>query len=297
MIECRAPKNPQELEKYYQLRWQVLREPWQQAKGSEQDELEAQAIHRLIINESDEVIAVGRLHFTENNSAQIRYMAVAPAFAGQGFGRQIINALEQVAINFGASTIELNAREQALGFYQQLGYQGNKISHLLYGQIKHIAMKKVIMANANYQAADVNELVKLWHKTIPLSKAMGIAITRYDEQALVATCDLSFNKNIHHTMFAGSIYTLATLTGWGLIHLALKAQALAGDVVLAEANVKYMAPIEGVAYARVDNSELKFTRLLAQKNERIVLTVNVLSGEKIAAHFNATYVVKPKREI
>ena len=294
MIECRAPENAAEFEQYYQLRWKILREPWQQLKGSEQDELESQSIHRLIINEKKHILAIGRLHFTGNGCAQIRYMAVDNNYSGQGLGRQIIESLEQAARRFGVNTIQLNAREAAKGFYLQLGYQGEKYSHTLFNNVKHIAMEKQLNKPVNVPSAAVN-LVNIWHTTIPLSKAMGIAITRFDQQVLTTTCDLTFNKNIHHTMFAGSIYTLATLTGWGLIHLAIEKQALVGDVVLAEAAVKYVAPIEGVAFAQVENHTLSFERLLRQRNERITLSVNVFSGEKIAATYTATYVVKPKR--
>lgn len=298
MIECRAPQNPQEFEQYYQLRWQILRAPWQQARGSEQDELESQSIHRLILNDKKQVIAIGRLHFTGNNTAQIRYMAVAESCHGQGFGQAIIKALEQVASQLGVTTINLNAREQALGFYQRLGYHGDKISHLLFDEIKHIAMQKQLIQSPQVLSTEVINLVETWHKTIPLSKAMGVNITSYNQTTLVATCDLLFNKNLHNTMFAGSIYTLATLTGWGWVALKLEEKSLTGDIVLAEAQVKYISPIEGIAFALTDdgNSEPDFSRLSEQRNEKISLTVNVFSGETVAARFIASYVVKPKKE-
>ncbi|GHE94100.1 bifunctional GNAT family N-acetyltransferase/hotdog fold thioesterase [Thalassotalea profundi] len=298
MIECRAPKNSEEFEQYYHLRWQTLREPWQQAKGSEKDELESQAIHRLIIDDKQQVLAVGRLHFIEGNQAQIRYMAVAESCHGQGYGRIIINALEQAASKFGVRSIHLNAREGALGFYQRLGYEGNTVSHLLYGTIKHIAMEKPVILNSQQLIEEVNDLVDTWYSTIPLSKAMAINITSYDYHSLITTCDLAFNKNLHNTMFAGSIYTLATLTGWGWVHCKLIELGVVGDIVLADANIKYCSPIEGIAYAVTDNENkvlelLKFKNL---RNEKINVNVNVYSGEKIAARFTATYVVKPKKK-
>ena len=35
----RSPSQTSEYNAYYSLRWQVLRAPWKQAKGSEKDEL------------------------------------------------------------------------------------------------------------------------------------------------------------------------------------------------------------------------------------------------------------------
>ena len=38
MYKVITPTTPEELDKYYDLRWRVLREPFQRPKGSEQDE-------------------------------------------------------------------------------------------------------------------------------------------------------------------------------------------------------------------------------------------------------------------
>jgi len=35
MNTLRSSKNAEEFAQYYQLRWQILRKPWQQALGSE----------------------------------------------------------------------------------------------------------------------------------------------------------------------------------------------------------------------------------------------------------------------
>ena len=61
MNVCRAPITEQEFEQYYHLRWQVLRQPWQQPVGSERDTIEQTCIHRMIIDENNTVLAVGRL--------------------------------------------------------------------------------------------------------------------------------------------------------------------------------------------------------------------------------------------
>jgi hypothetical protein len=40
------------------------------------------------------------------------------------------------------------------------------------------------------------------------------------------------NQNPHHTLFAGSLFSLATLTGWGLIWLMLRERHLGGTIIL-----------------------------------------------------------------
>jgi len=140
-IIIRQPQSSQEWEQYFELRWQLLRQPWQQARGSEKDELEKRSTHRLAISDN-KIIAVGRLHFTDNTQAQIRYMAVAKEHQRQGLGKLILNSLEQAAREKNIKSISLNARESAIRFYQSCHYQLAEQTHTLYNSIKHYRMYK-----------------------------------------------------------------------------------------------------------------------------------------------------------
>ena len=137
------PRSSEEFIKYYNLRYEILRKPWQQPKGSERDEDEDTSIHRMIIDEeTGDAIAVGRLQFNSTHEAQIRYMAVAADFQGKGLGSQIISALEDVAQGKGMQRIILSARENALQFYKNNGYEIMEKTHLLFGKIQHWLMRK-----------------------------------------------------------------------------------------------------------------------------------------------------------
>jgi len=293
MNVCRSPKTALELEQYYQLRWKILRQPWGQALGSERDSLEQESIHRMILDENDKVIAVGRLEKSSQFSGQIRFMAVSDEAQGQGLGQQIIEALEHQAQKLGITEITLNAREDAVGFYQKLGYSLQGFSHLLFDEIKHFVMSKALAHAQDHQEQASTALQDVWHETIPLSKAMNIKISYFDGKELITHCDGGFNKNLHNTMFAGSIYTLATLSGWGWVYLQLQQLQLKGDIVLAKANIKYHAPITGIGCAKVFAESVSgdFTRLTLGKNARINLTVHLYSGEDIAATFTGSYAV------
>lgn len=297
MNDCRSPKTAQEFEQYYQLRWQILRKPWQQPLGSEQDEFEQDSIHLMITDENSQVIAVGRLEKNSQFSGQIRYMAVHPDKQGQGIGKKLINALENRAQQLGIVELILNAREQAVDFYQSLGYTKQGFSHLLFDEIKHFVMNKQLSFHPEHQQDLATILQDTWHNTIPLSKAMNIQISHYDGQALICHCDNTFNKNLHNTMFAGSIYTLATLTGWGWVFLQLKSLQLSGDIVLAKADIKYHAPIKGVAYSKVEAEKVTgdYSVLNNGRNARINLTVHLYSGDNIAATFTGSYAVLADR--
>ena len=137
------PKSSEEFKKYYNLRYAVLRKPWEQPLGSERDEIEETSIHRMIVDENlGDALAVGRLQFNSTHEAQIRYMAVADEFQGKGLGSQIILALEEVARGKGIQRIILSARENALQFYKSNGYEIVKKAHLLFGDIQHWLMEK-----------------------------------------------------------------------------------------------------------------------------------------------------------
>ncbi len=302
MNTLRSPETKDELARYYQLRWQILRKPWGQQLGSEQDEYEKQAIHRMVIDEQGDILAIGRLEKADKHQGRIRFMAVSETAQGQGLGKQIIDELELKASQLGMKEITLNAREHAIGFYQKLGYQTTEFSHTLFDEIKHYTMIKKLGHHSSHQKEAAQELQDIWHDTIPLSKAMALQISYYDGEKLMTHCDAEFNQNLHHTMFAGSIYTLATLTGWGWVYLALQKkrqdeETLNGDIVLAEANIKYHAPIKGLAYGQVvqDNASGEFDNLLKGKNIRINLVAHIYCGENIAATFTASYVVLPKK--
>ena len=297
MSVCRSPKTAEEFEQYYQLRWQVLRQPWGQALGSERDNLEQESFHRMIIDENSKVLAVGRLEKVSQYSGQIRFMAVCNDVQGQGLGQQIIAALELQAQLQGMTELTLNARENALGFYQKLAYSSQGFSHLLFGEIKHFTMSKKLASAANHQQEKAMALQNTWHNTIPLSKAMNIQIAHFDEEKLISHCDGSFNKNLHNTMFAGSIYTLATLSGWGWVYLQLQRLQYKGDIVLAKADINYHAPITGFGYAKVsvDSVSGDFNRLKLGKNAHINLTAHLYNGDNVAATFTGSYVVLPAK--
>ncbi len=140
-MKIREPKTKKEYEKYYDLRWKILRKPWSQTKGSEKDDLEEQSIH-LMAWEKGKPLGVGRVHFNSSKEAQVRYMAVEEDLQGKGVGTMILKALEKNAKRKGADYIVLNARESAVDFYKKHGYRIVGRSHTLFGVIPHYEMRK-----------------------------------------------------------------------------------------------------------------------------------------------------------
>ena len=137
----KSPQTKDEFFRYFDLRWRILRAPWNQPKGSEQDELEKQAIHIIAID-GDKIVGCGRAHFNTEDEAQIRYMAVENEWQGKGVGKLIIDELEKRVLEKGAKKIILHARENVVKFYEKNGYKIIKESHTLFGEIKHFLMEK-----------------------------------------------------------------------------------------------------------------------------------------------------------
>ncbi|MEY4286499.1 MAG: hypothetical protein RL511_572 [Bacteroidota bacterium] len=138
----RSPENAAEWEAYYKLRYVVLRQPWGQAKGSEQTPDEDQHQHFAYYDDANKLLGVGRLDQVDAQTAQIRFMAVAESQQGKGIGKAIIEEIESVSKEKGIQKIILHAREIALPFYQKLGYHLVEKSHLLFGEIQHFLMQK-----------------------------------------------------------------------------------------------------------------------------------------------------------
>ena len=138
------PGSTDELKKYFDLRYEILRKPWNQPYSSTKDEWEDQSIHILMLDENEDAIACGRLQINSKTEGQIRSMAVRTDLQGKGLGKKIIEYIEQKAKELKLKTIILDARINAVKFYESCGYVVVGESYLLFGIIPHFKMEKVI---------------------------------------------------------------------------------------------------------------------------------------------------------
>ncbi len=136
------PETPQDFDRYFDLRWRLLREPWKQPRGSEKDELEERALHMMVCIDDRIPIAIGRAHFNTDVEAQIRFMAVEPRFQKTGLGSVILKKLEDEVRQLGAKYVILHSRENAVHFYERQGYRIISASHTLFESVPHFLMKK-----------------------------------------------------------------------------------------------------------------------------------------------------------
>jgi len=79
--------------------------------------------------------------------------------------------------------------------------------------------------------------------TIPLADAIDLKVRRYTGDLLEMTAPLAPNVNDKGCAFGGSMASLLTLAGWGLVELGLRAQALACDIYVGSSELRYQEPV------------------------------------------------------
>ena len=300
MYQVVAPHTEKEWEQYYEIRWQILRAPLQQPRGSEKDEYEQHAWHRMVKDENDNVVGVARLHLVNNEESQIRYMAVIEQHRRKGLATMMLESLEAIASQEGVERVILNARTSATNFYENLGYVVTGDAPEIFGAIPHVQMCKtlekseVIIRNPQWCV----DLQNIWHQQIPITQLMGIRVYQYTGETFETRAALNPNMNLHGTMFAGSIYSLATLTGWGLVHLMMKEKEVDGVIVLADADIHYHKPVTELprSVAHFKNIKGDFEPLEQGKKARISVEVEVLDDKTKVAKFIGQYVVIPEKK-
>ena len=154
----------------------------------------------------------------------------------------------------------------------------------------------------NETAADTKalcaELQTIWHQQIPLSQAMQMQIADFDGQVLTTEASLAPNVNVHGTAFAGSLYAIQALTGWGMMHLQLKLNALDASIVIANGQIKYAKPVAQDIYVRCSFGKHagEMTKLKATGKGRFPLTCQVLLADgHPAGEFSGDYAVRLNR--
>ena len=143
MTIIRSPITSDEWSKYDDFRWEILRKPLKLSHIPLKDTLEDISTHMMALDDKDKVIACGRVHMNNINEAQIRYMGVSSEHRRIGLGSEMVNKLEDIAKSKGAKKIVLNARAEAIKFYESLGYieTGSYESDI---KIPHSSMEKLI---------------------------------------------------------------------------------------------------------------------------------------------------------
>ena len=123
----------------------------------------------------------------------------------------------------------------------------------------------------------LSELERSVLADIPLARAMQLTLRDYDGERVTLAAPLSPNINDKGCAFGGSLISMMTLAGWGLVVLALRKIGRECDVYVQDSNVRYLAPVwsDFTAIAQLADGESweSFATMLKQKG-RARATVN-----------------------
>jgi thioesterase domain-containing protein len=135
------------------------------------------------------------------------------------------------------------------------------------------------------------ELQDRIHRHIPLAKAMQFSIDELDSGAIRVSAPLEPNINIHGTGFAGSIYSLAVLTGWALCTHILEDAQVDAELVVARGEIRYRAPVSGELHcaAEADAGARDAFLHATREQGKGLLQLEIRVGDAPQAVLSATY--------
>ncbi|MEK5027561.1 GNAT family N-acetyltransferase [Paenibacillus sp. FSL M7-1046] len=91
-------------------------------KELEFDEVYGESYCYLLLEENQTAVATARINLTYEEYAKIERVGVIPEFQNKGYGRILIEAAENWIRELGIHKIVITSQQQAVGFYESLGY-------------------------------------------------------------------------------------------------------------------------------------------------------------------------------
>ena len=98
-------------------------------------------------------------------------------------------------------------------------------------------------------------------ESTPLARAMDLSVLEYDGNRLALHAPLASNVNDKGCAFGGSMVSLMTLAGWGLVKLKLGEADCSADVFVADSRVTYLDPLWDELVAEAGDARAMFDRV------------------------------------
>ncbi len=142
----------------------------------------------------------------------------------------------------------------------------------------------------------INRLQTVLNSEIPLTNDIGIQVVESGENYLTLSAPLENNLNHKCTAFGGSLYSVAVLSGWGLLYLLMEKHHLKGHIVIQESHTKFIKPVTSqiTATATFDSAE-QYERLIKIFNRkgiaRITLESKIICDSEVCVIFKGSYVL------
>ncbi len=153
------------------------------------------------------------------------------------------------------------------------------------------------------KAVKVPALELFLHEMIPLAKAMGVGVEVSDDRALVLTAPKEQNKNSLNTAFGGSLVSLATLAGYGVVWELMKGESKSEKpekpvwhIVVKESRAAYRRPVIGDLRAICERPAqaaiAEFKEALARYGKaKLKLRAAIVENGNVAVDVHAAFVV------
>lgn len=293
-----VPENDEQLERYFQFRYEMINKPLHLPFGSERDAYDAYSMHRMVTTETGDIVAVGRI-FVSDKEALIRHIAVHPDYRQQGIGLMLMRALEQAALDEGVQRIVLTARDPgSLEFFSQVGYAPDGDPHYHKANLFLQQMVKILDEPNHFLRSPqlCEELYQEIYKRIPMSEKIGIKLTHYDDERLETSLSLGGNSNAYESsMFAGSSYCQAVLTGWSLLWISLKELGLDAEIMLIDGSIRHRRPIQGECRASATRAQVQsLSKAFKPRHSRsrFKIAVQLYSDNHRVAEFEGIYLLQ-----
>ena len=137
------------------------------------------------------------------------------------------------------------------------------------------------------------------HEMIPLAKAMGVGVEVSDDHSLVLTAPKEQNRNSLNTAFGGSLVSLATLAGYGVVWDLMKdekGEKPQWHIVVKESRAAYRRPVLGDLRAICERPAqaaiAEFKEALSRYGKaKLKLRARVIEGGQTAVDVHAAFVV------
>jgi thioesterase domain, putative len=131
---------------------------------------------------------------------------------------------------------------------------------------------------------------------IPITEKMKFEVIKFEPSSVKMMAKLEPNINHKCTGFAGSINSLMTLCGWGVVFANVKEFAPNSHIVIQRSNIEYLFPIEKdfVAECNLNNKhDMEKLQLTFNKFNRARIKLNVYCKDdnKLLSKFEGQYVV------
>lgn len=148
---------------------------------------------------------------------------------------------------------------------------------------------------ASSRPVTAGDIEKYLYENIPISKVMGVSVTRAEDDSIHMCAPFEPNVNHRGTIFGGSAGTLSILTAWAVVYRRMRQQGLNGNIVIQSNCVDYEKPMTHNIHAICHSPEQKIwerfeTGLRRWNKARVILHAKIFCKGELVGRFEGKYV-------